>query len=73
MSEIIQLIIDNYELAKRGFIILITAIICLLSTSCACAGLSCSIGGVETHKALNDRMVIMKSTRVVGGQNSWEK
>ena len=73
MSEINTLIIDNYELAKRGFIILISATICLLSSSCACSGLNCSIGGESTHRALNDRLVITKSDRVAQGVQSWAK
>lgn len=47
-------------------------IIAATCTSCACAGLSCSVGFESTHKALNDRLVIMKSTGIAEGQ-SWAK
>jgi hypothetical protein len=31
-------------------------LICLASTSCACGGGGCSVGGTETHQALNQRL-----------------
>lgn len=54
-------------------IAIIGIFVLLLCQSCACAGTACSIGGIETHKALNNRLIITKSTQVVKGGQSWGK
>ena len=68
--ETLLQILQNYY--KSVFAIGGMLLITLASTSCACAGLSCSVGTESTHKALNDRLVIIKSSSIAGGE-SWAK
>lgn len=53
INELIQTIITYY---KSILSVLIMLLITLASTSCACGGGGCSVGGESTHQALNQRL-----------------
>lgn len=66
IQEVIQTILTYY---KSILAIAASVLICLTTTSCACGGGGCSIGGTETHQILNQRLQQAK----LGGSEQWEK
>jgi hypothetical protein len=68
LNELIQTILTYY---KSILAIAASVLICLTTTSCACGGGGCSIGGTETHQILNQRLLNARFSNSEVQQ--WEK